>query len=44
MTLVGMAEVITINTPLRGGYLGIGLTIRPDSSVLNSGTLSAKDR
>jgi hypothetical protein len=44
MTLVGRVEVITINIPLRGGYLGCGLTIMPDSPVHNRGSLSGKDR
>jgi hypothetical protein len=34
--------VVTINIPLRGGYLGFGLTIMPDSPVHNRGSLSTK--
>jgi len=43
MILVGRAEV-TINIPLRGGYLGFGPTIMLDSPVNNRRSLSAKDR
>jgi|SoimicmetaTmtHAB_FD_contig_51_1944391_length_476_multi_1_in_0_out_0_2 hypothetical protein len=43
MTFVGRAEV-TINIPLRGGYLGFGPTIMSDSPVDNRGSLSAKER
>ena len=42
MRLVGRVEVITISIPPRGGYLGFGLTIMPDSPVHNRGSLSAK--
>jgi|GEM_PF-1822792 hypothetical protein len=44
MTLVGRVEVIAINIPLRGDYLGCGLTIMTDSPVHNRGGLSSKDR
>ena len=42
MTLVGRAEVITINIALRGDSLGFGLTIMPDSPVHNRGSLSTQ--
>jgi hypothetical protein len=42
MTLVERMEVITINITLRGGSLGFGLTVMPDSPVHNHGSLSTK--
>ena len=41
MTLVERTEV-TINFTLRGGSLGFGLTIVPDSPVHNRRSLSTK--
>ena len=42
MTLVERTEVITINITLRGGSLGFGFTVMPDSPVHNRGSLSTR--